>query len=213
MQSLDKHAIANVMASSKNLVHDCDGVQLHRKLPVVLSLNLSQQHFTPKNVHCTADVGRSSRDHKMTTASPQVYVPAIAVAHTFGLILLLYSLEKVYGIFSKLGRRLRPRRQKAEKTASKKVILEPDEVNGTIHKIEEEETDDAASVASSSSQDDQTERSNHDWDSSAEARARAGIIAEAEPHVLTPPWIRGCSCEVIYSTSYLNLQAIGLVNL
>ncbi len=129
-------------------------------------------------------------------ANPSVYVPAIAVAHTLGLILLLYSLEKVFGIFSKLSRRLR-RRPKVEKVASKKVGFEPREENGsTIHKIEEEETDDAASITSSSSDDADTVRSNHDWDSSADARARAGIVAEAEPHVLTAPWIRGCTCQV-----------------
>lgn len=133
-------------------------------------------------------------------AHPSVYVPAIAVAHAFGLILLLYSLEKSFGLFTKISRRFRRRRLKSEKTLSRKVILEPKEENGKVGSVEEEVTDDAASIASDSSVDELPSRnpSNHDWDSSADARARAGIVAEPEPHVLNPPWVRGCSCQVHY---------------
>ena len=131
-------------------------------------------------------------------AHPSIYVPAIAVAHAFGLILLLYSLEKTFGLFSKLSRRFRRRRLKPEKSLSRKVVLEPKEEGRKMGSIEEEITDDAASMDSDSSLDELPGRapSNHDWDSSADARARAGIVAEPEPHVLNPPWIRGCSCQV-----------------
>lgn len=132
-------------------------------------------------------------------AYPSIYVPAIAVAHTLGLILLVYSLEKVFGLFSRLLRRVRRRRQRPEKVTSRRVTFEPKEQNGKVHKIEEAvEEEDDSSFHEGTSDDDVTEGapSNHDWDSSADARARAGIVAEAEPHVLTPPWIRGCSCQV-----------------
>lgn len=131
-------------------------------------------------------------------AHPSVYVPAIAVGHAFGLILLLYSLEKTFGLFTKIFRRFRRRRLRPEKTPSRKVVLEPKEEGGKVGSIEEEVTDDTASIGSDSSVDEVPGRvpSNHDWDSSADARARAGIVAEPEPHILNPPWVRGCSCQV-----------------
>ena len=132
---------------------------------------------------------------------PAVFVPPIAIAHVFGIILLVYSLEKVSGVFSKLGRRIRSRRKRIARqtTAPPTKVTSPDaEANQNGHLqdiVEEGEHDDCASFISEGSDEDDAE-GNHDWNSSADARQATSIVAESEPHVLTPAWIRGCQCIV-----------------
>lgn len=112
---------------------------------------------------------------------PAVFVPPIVVAHVLGFVLLGYSLEKVFGAFSKLLRRIRPgiaRRRALQHSLGSvpqpKLPLEADE---------------APPEAEPSCSDT-------DWDSSLEARARAGLIEAPQFQVLSQPWVRGCDCEV-----------------
>jgi hypothetical protein len=139
---------------------------------------------------------------------PAVFVPAIAVAHVLGVILLLYSVEKVSGVLSKLGRRLRarPKRTVSQATRQREASIALGTTpNGKIQNVDEN-VDAEYSTSGCSADDDASQvPSNHDWDSSADARARTGIVNEREPHVLTAPWIRGCKCIVRLHTDYLRV--------
>lgn len=117
---------------------------------------------------------------------PAVFVPPIVVAHVLGFILLAYSLEKVFGLLSKPLRRIRPgiaRRRAPQNSLGSapqpKLPLEADEAPPET----------------------QPSCSDNDWDSSLEARARAGLIEAPQFRVLSQPWVRGCDCEVCLSAT------------
>ena len=113
---------------------------------------------------------------------PAVFVPPIVVAHVLGLTLLGYSLEKVFGVFSKLFRRIRP-------GLAGRRALQHSSDNVPQPKLPAVlEADEAPPATPSCSETD--------WDSSLEARARAGLIEAPQFRVLSQPWIRGCDCEV-----------------
>ena len=114
---------------------------------------------------------------------PAVFVPPIVVAHVLGFALLAYSLEKVFGVFSKLLRRFRPgsaRRRATEHTLGDlpqpKLPLEADEAP----------------------QSTQPSCSGTDWDSSLEARAMTGLVAAPQFRAISQPWRRDCNCEVSF---------------
>ena len=120
---------------------------------------------------------------------PAVFVPPIVVAHVLGFILLGYSLEKVFGVFSKLLRRIRPgyARRRAQQhplgsLPQPKLHLEADEAPPEA----------------------QPSCSDTDWDSSLEARARAGLIEAPQFQALCLPWVRGCDCEVCLTATLDN---------
>ena len=112
---------------------------------------------------------------------PAVFVPPLVVAHVLGLILLGYSLEKVFGVFTKLLRRLRPGTFRHKTT-------DPALGNLPVPKLplEAEEAPPDAKAGCSSP----------DWESSLEARALAGLTQAPQFRVLSQPWTRGCDCEV-----------------
>ena len=120
---------------------------------------------------------------------PAVFVPPIVVAHVLGFILLAYSLEKVFGLLSKPFRRIRPgfaRRRAPHNSLGSvpqpKLPLEADEAPPEA----------------------QPSCSDTDWDSSLEARARAGLIEAPQFRTLSQPWVRGCDCEVCFTAALDN---------
>ena len=148
-----------------------------------------QRVSVPHLLHCFAPVPatyahrilvyRGSSAHM--AVHPAVFVPPIVVAHVLGFILLGYSLEKVFGVFSKLLRRIRPGfARRSALQHSLRSVPQP--------KLPSE-ADEAPTEAQPSCSDT-------DWDSSVEARARAGLIEAPQFRVLSQPWVRGCDCEV-----------------
>ena len=122
---------------------------------------------------------------------PQVFVPPLVVAHVLGFVLLVYSLEKVFGVFSKLIRAVRP-----------STLLRKAPESGLGHVQQPKlplEADEAPS-------DGQQNGPSTDWDSSLEARARTGLIQAPHFRVLSQPWVRGCHCEV-WALTHLQASA------
>ena len=122
---------------------------------------------------------------------PQVFVPPLVVAHVLGFILLGYSLEKVFGVFSKLIRAVRPSTLLRKAPGSGLGHLQPPKLPL--------EADEAPP-------DGQQDGPSTDWDSSLEARARTGLIEAPQFRVLSQPWVRGCDCEVWALTHYRPLH-------
>ena len=112
---------------------------------------------------------------------PQVFVPPLVVAHVLGFVLLGYSLEKVFGVFSKLIRAVRP-----------STLLRKAPECGLAHLQQPK----LPLEANEAPPDGQHNGSSTDWDSSLEARARTGLVQAPQFRVLSQPWVRGCHCEV-----------------
>lgn len=111
---------------------------------------------------------------------PAVFVPPLVVAHILGLVLLGYSLEKVFGVFSKLLRYLRPKNL---------LHIKPDRALGNLPAPKlPAEADGAPPVEAGCS--------DTDWDSSLEARTRVGLTEAPQFRAVSLPWTRGCDCEV-----------------
>jgi hypothetical protein len=112
---------------------------------------------------------------------PAVFVPPLVVAHLLGLVLLGYSLEKVFGVFSKLLRRLRPGSLRHKATG---------QALGNLPALRQNlEAEEARSDAKAGCFD-------ADWESSLEARSLAGLTKAPQFRVVSQPWTRGCDCEV-----------------
>ncbi len=111
---------------------------------------------------------------------PTVFVPALAVAHLLGIILLLYSLEKVFGVVSKTRRRLRSR------------------VHRDDH-IDLEESDHAERGSRPTAEEFNAYFSEQ-LDLMCSSKAfQGGIAVQSQPvGRLTDAWIRGCSCRQVW---------------
>ena len=119
---------------------------------------------------------------------PAVFVPPLVVAHVLGLILLLYSLEKVSGVVSKtlLRRRRALPLDVPDIKCVKRARTPPNSEEGTLAGEED------ASMSIHSALEGSPQHT--DRDSSLEARAMTDTVKE--PFVLTAAWVRGCSCQV-----------------
>ena len=111
---------------------------------------------------------------------PAVFVPALAVAHLLGIILLLYSLEKVFGVVSKTRRRLRSR------------------VHRDDH-IDLEESDHAERGSRPTAEEFNAYFSEQLDLMRSSKVFQGGIAVQSQPvGRLTDAWIRGCSCRQVW---------------
>ena len=108
---------------------------------------------------------------------PTVFVPALAVAHLLGAILLLYSLEKVFGLVSKTRRRLRSRVHRDDQ-----VDLEESARACRDSRL----TEDAFHVSIPNQYSTKCSSTSFQGDITVEQSQPVGILKDA--------WVRGCSC-------------------
>ena len=114
---------------------------------------------------------------------PTVFVPALAVAHLLGIIILVYSLEKVFGVVSKTRRRLRSR------------VHRDDHID-----LEESEHAERGSRPTA-------EELNVDFSEQFDLMCsskffQGGIAVQSQPvGRLTDAWIRRCSCRQVWPLS------------
>ena len=113
-------------------------------------------------------------------------LPALIVAHVLGLILLLYSLEKTFGVVSNTRRRFRIRSHRG-------VAADLCETDGSDkgRRTEDEE----APFESPSSEY-----------SIGSSQGKAALQDEPAVCAVSEPWIRGCSCQVRHADSFMAFQ-------
>lgn len=113
---------------------------------------------------------------------PAVFVPALAVGHFFGVLLLIYGLEKVYGVIRKARRRFSSRI--TSRSSQDQVADQVARLPRFPAKNDRDETKSTPCTSEGS------------FDSAQGKAAAVSVQCEQPVRPLSDPWIRGCSCQV-----------------
>lgn len=129
----------------------------------------------------TARIGHGGMAVQLATI-----LPALIIAHVLGLVLLLYSLEKTFGVVSRARKRFSIR----SKRGVAADLCETDR-SDTSRRTEERE----APFESAPSE--------HSIGSS---QGKAAVQDEPAFCAVSEPWIRGCSCQVGHADMFMAFQ-------
>lgn len=117
-----------------------------------------------------------------------IILPALICAHVLGLVLLLYSLEKTFGVISRIRKRFRLRIYRGVAAD----LCETERSDTSPRTVKEDAPFDFPSLEHRSSS----------------SQGKAAVQGEPARCAVNEPWIRGCRCQVGHAASFTAVQNI-----